>query len=133
MLALTLWQPYASLIALGAKPYETRGWATRYRGDLVIHAAAKRDRDVLDAMRQPDIRRAFSQPGHDPRVFPLPFGVGLCIVTLVDCVPTWKIPPEERVFGDFSDGRFAWKLENVRLFDEPIPAKGMQGLWEWKP
>lgn len=40
MKALTLWQPWASLIALGEKRYETRSWATSYRGLLAIHASA---------------------------------------------------------------------------------------------
>lgn len=39
MTALSLWQPWASLIAHGAKTIETRGWATHYRGPLAIHAA----------------------------------------------------------------------------------------------
>lgn len=40
MKALTLWQPWASLIAVGAKTIETRSWSTTYRGPLAIHAAA---------------------------------------------------------------------------------------------
>lgn len=36
---LTLSQPYASLVALGAKRIETRSWRTSYRGPLAIHAA----------------------------------------------------------------------------------------------
>lgn len=32
-------------------------------------------------------------------------------------------------FGDFSPGRYAWKLENVRAID-PFPVKGRQGLFE---
>ncbi len=39
MKTLTLTQPYASLIAFGAKRIETRTWATTYRGPLAIHAA----------------------------------------------------------------------------------------------
>lgn len=39
MKALTLWQPYASLIAIGDKKIETRSWHTKYRGPLAIHAA----------------------------------------------------------------------------------------------
>jgi hypothetical protein len=42
MKALTLWQPWASLIALGAKTIETRSWSTKYRGPLAIHAAKRR-------------------------------------------------------------------------------------------
>lgn len=39
MKAMSLWQPWASLLACGAKQYETRSWATNYRGSIAIHAA----------------------------------------------------------------------------------------------
>ncbi|QAT49302.1 ASCH domain-containing protein [Caproiciproducens sp. NJN-50] len=39
MKAITIWQPWASLLACGAKQFETRGWATSYRGPIAIHAA----------------------------------------------------------------------------------------------
>jgi hypothetical protein len=44
------------------------------------------------------------------------------------------IPPErpELYFGDYTEGRFAWILENPIRYDEPIPAKGALGLWEWR-
>jgi hypothetical protein len=38
MKALSLWQPHATLVAIGAKPYETRSWETSYRGPLAIYA-----------------------------------------------------------------------------------------------
>lgn len=41
--ALTIRQPWASLIAAGVKTIETRGWSTRYRGPLAIHAGARWD------------------------------------------------------------------------------------------
>ncbi len=41
MKAISIWQPWASLIAIGAKQIETRSWATGYRGLLVIHAAKR--------------------------------------------------------------------------------------------
>jgi len=41
MKALSLWQPWATLIAIGAKRFETRGWSTTYRGPVVIHAAKR--------------------------------------------------------------------------------------------
>jgi hypothetical protein len=34
-------------------------------------------------------------------------------------------------FGDFTPGRYAWELDNVRLIDS-IPAKGQQGIWNWE-
>lgn len=41
MKAISLWQPWASLVAVGAKKIETRSWATKYRGSLAIHATKK--------------------------------------------------------------------------------------------
>lgn len=38
---ITLWQPYATLVATGIKQYETRSWPTNYRGPLLIHAAKR--------------------------------------------------------------------------------------------
>ena len=37
--AISLWQPWANLIAVGAKKYETRSWKTNYRGALLICAS----------------------------------------------------------------------------------------------
>jgi len=42
------------------------------------------------------------------------------------------IQGNELLFGDFSPGRFAWEFANVKMLTEPIPAKGAQGLWNWR-
>ncbi|WP_305117811.1 ASCH domain-containing protein [uncultured Adlercreutzia sp.] len=52
MKAITIWQPWASLIACGAKKYETRGWPTKYRGPIAIHAAAKDPRTLPQEVRK---------------------------------------------------------------------------------
>jgi activating signal cointegrator 1 len=44
-----------------------------------------------------------------------------------ELVPVWG---NERTFGDYSLGRFAWVLVNVRALPEPIPMRGQLGLWE---
>ena len=43
-------------------------------------------------------------------------------------VPTEK----ELALGDWTPGRYAWELANVKILPEPIPAKGKQGLWNWE-
>lgn len=51
MKAISLWQPWASLIAAGAKPYETRHWAPPREligATIAIHAAKKVDKDAAD-------------------------------------------------------------------------------------
>jgi hypothetical protein len=43
-------------------------------------------------------------------------------------------PPEpERSFGDYTPGRYAWILTNIKPLPAPIPAKGALGLWDWEP
>jgi len=62
----------------------------------------------------------------------LPLGAALCIADLIDVQPTDNLPPlpmREMVFGNFASGRFAWRLENIRLFPQPIPMRGLPGLW----
>ena len=38
MKAITIKQPFATLIAEGIKEYEFRTWKTKYRGEILIHA-----------------------------------------------------------------------------------------------
>lgn len=51
MKAISLWQPWASLIACGAKPYETRSWAPPrdlIGATIAIHAAKKIDKGAAE-------------------------------------------------------------------------------------
>lgn len=127
-MAISLWEPYGTLIKVGAKQYETRHWRTGYRGPLVICTAKKRDREILESYKalRPDFFR------YGVKMEPCRFGVALCLVDLVDCIPAEFIGDDERRFGNFAPGRFAWLLENVRPFAEPIPVRGHQGLWRWE-
>ena len=119
--ALTLIQPWATLIAEGWKGYETRSWQTSYRGMVLIHAGAKVDRGYL---ARTEIQRLVGN-------VKIPTSSFIAVATLVGCLHTEDVAPGlmERRFGDFSPGRFAWELEDVRCFRHPIPAKGMLGLW----
>ncbi len=50
--ALSMWQPWASLVGTGAKSYETRSWSTNYRGPLLICSAKKKDLSSLRLLRE---------------------------------------------------------------------------------
>jgi hypothetical protein len=136
--ALSLWQPWATLIAIGAKRFETRSWKTDYRGPMVIHASKRFTVDERGICISQPFARVLKQAGYE-RLSDIPLGVALCIVDLVDILPTEKVRSnsyraqifvDELKFGDYSDGRFAWKLENVRRFNAPIPMRGAQGLFD---
>ena len=140
MKAITIHQPWASLIAHGHKRFETRSWRTNYRGPIAIHAGKKIERQAV-LMLARDHTRIWH------KITPLPTGCIVAVAELKDC---WKSldgklieaqPPGEKrvrfaethelIFGDYTPGRYAWELANVRLI-EPIPAKGRQGLWNWQ-
>ena len=110
MKALTLRQPYASLVARDQKQYETRSWSTSYRGLLAVHAGKYDD-----------------GWGDD-----LPRGAIVAVVNLANVHHTdglLALSKWEREVGDFSPGRYAWELTDVVKLDKPIPCRGAQGLW----
>lgn len=150
MKALTLTQPWATLVAMGAKTVETRGWSTKYRGVIAIHAAkgfpawakdvAQNTRVFRDALGWPNPPEGtpLTQEWIDEiarRLRALPLGKVIATAVVIDCFSTdGKIPPlsdRELAFGNYAPGRSGWILEDVRPLAEPIPAKGALSLWEW--
>ncbi|MBC9783509.1 ASCH domain-containing protein [Heliobacterium chlorum] len=142
MKALSLLQPWASLIAIGAKKIETRSWATKYRGPLAIHASAKFGKHEKATCGLPGFKQTLivhrlmreSKTQYGLYFYEMPLGSIIAICNLVDVIPVEDISgltTKERAFGDYSPGRYAWVLEDVRPLDKPVPAKGKLGLWEW--
>lgn len=151
MKALTLWQPWATLVAMEAKRIETRIWSTRHRGELAIHAAANIPAKYLGASAQTEtFRDELSdlfcvRRDRDDRAGKhvndilrgLPKGKVVCIVRLREverisemlCV---ELCERERLFGNYEIGRYAWHLEMLDVIEPPIPAKGNQMLWNWE-
>lgn len=132
--AITLWQPWASLIALGAKQIETRSWNLRYRGPLAIHAAMYRGALGV-AYNVEAIRRVLKANRIEPRS--LPFGKVLCLaevdrVDVIDAELRARTSNREQWYGNFADGRYAWHFARVAPLDEPLTAIGHQGLWRWE-
>jgi hypothetical protein len=152
MKALTLTQPWATLVAIGAKRIETRSWRTSYRGPLAIHAA----KGLASVGGKRGLRQLIaSEPfatalaGHSW----LPLGAIIATCTPVDCVPTeqimkafgaygptdasgghklWPLTDQELTFGDYSANRWGWLLDDVQMLDTPVFCKGALGLWEWQ-
>ena len=157
MKALSLWQPWASAIAVGAKQVETRAWRTHYRGPMAIRAAKRLVKMGLihyhchchwnwcGALRPIGWRMGDGRPAWEA----LPFGAFVATCELTDCRPTGDFTnaaldtprrPDgetgdiydwtERQMGDFALGRFGWVLDDIRRLEKPIPYRGMQGLFD---
>lgn len=143
MKAITIWQPWASLLVSGRKRYETRSWATSYRGPIAIHAAKRPVRQTIDALaadrglggsRWTTLIACSCGLGE---LNQLPTGaiVGTAILTRCNLITeafVAKLTPMELALGDFTLGRYAWDFHVRIAADSPVPAKGMQGLWEWR-
>lgn len=102
MKALSVKQPWANMIASGAKTIETRTWATAYRGELLIVSSKS------------------------PRIEPA--GYALAIVRLVDCRPM-TIRDELAAACQIYPEAHSWVLKDIRPID-PFPVKGSLGIYE---
>lgn len=128
MKAISLWQPWASLWISDAKVHETRHWPTSYRGWLVVHAA-KRRIDDLSGDRLDEICDGIW--GHHWGL-ELPRGALIGAVKLVSCIQMNKTAPaseDDEECGDWSDERYAWRRDQFKVFDQPIPYRGQQGMF----
>lgn len=133
MRIITLWEPYATLLASGLKRYETRHWVTHYRGPLLIHAA----------QRKPTSLEMFAFKrflGFTPETN---LGCVVAIARLDGClkmVPFSDQAPapgeicieaqstQELFLGGWEPGRYAWDTKVLTRLIEPIPWKGQQGI-----
>lgn len=112
--ALTVLQPYAHLIATGAKRVENRNWYTPYRGPLVIHAG--RGRTMLDDADAYGIAES-----------EMTFGAIVAVAELAACVMVRDLPDDLKGHAH-AHGPFCWILHNVHRC-EPLPFRGAQSLW----
>lgn len=133
MKAISLWQPWATAVAIGAKTIETRHWWTPYRGRLAIHAA-KKDTAELREFFTWDACKPVRDAGF-LRFDQLPFGAIVATARLVECLRTNDVDaltPQERSLGDYGPGRYAWMFDDIEGFVNPIPYRGAQGFFEWR-
>ncbi|MEP1076580.1 ASCH domain-containing protein [Leptolyngbya sp. PL-A3] len=156
MKLVTLHQPWASLVALGLKRYETRHWSTDYRGPLLIHAAKRPFMSAdasrvlnfaawsvwIDALRIAHETGVINDQSRLPFAHQLPLGCIVAIAELTDCrmmAPSYNTLSEqtyryineqsqlELTVGDWRPGRYALQLDNVRPLPQPIPFTSRQG------
>ena len=147
--ALTIWQPWASLIAAGAKPYEFRKHhpARAHIGHpLAIHAGKRpAQQDEIKALLHglqtgtskaglvaelavPLLERALAAPRS------LPHSSIVCLAILG--VPLAPETVRARFAANDSDRAehfsWAWPMMSPRPLAPPLPAVGSQGFWTWQ-
>lgn len=142
MKLISLWEPWATLMAIGAKRIETRSWQTSYRGWLAIHASK-------NGLAKAQLRECLSDPFFAAALAGVDLMPGyiVAVVNLADCCPmvdticlagVFSDYPElnteqERAFGDYHPERWAWVTDNLFRLLHPIPYKASQGLCDVQP
>lgn len=125
MKALTIKEPWATLIIEKYKEYEFRSWKTNYRGKILIHAGLSLEKDMEERFKE----------------YNLKYSCGNIIgeAELVDCILVDESFNDKlRHINPLVYARsnhvetFAWKLENIKKYDNPIPCKGKLGLWNYE-
>ena len=116
------------------KGFETRSWATAYRGPLLIHAAKRFTRDQRAWCSEDYLWEALWPVYHNGRGgLDLPTGAIIGRVELVACHPAERaralIDEYNEAMGDYRDGRYAWEIVQPELFPQPIPYRGQQGFF----
>jgi len=139
--ALTLWQPWAWLVAHGHKNIENRprGFSHKsFRGEFWIHASQESERSIRSWPAALELCAKIL--GDD---FRIPDARGLAYGAIIGrATITGIYPPREPVRNDLDalirgDGWSPWhfpdqygfKLENARALKEPVPCRGYQGFW----
>ncbi len=125
MKVLTIREPWASLIIEGYKEYEFRSWKTNYRGKILIHAGLNIEKNNLVKFKDYDIN--------------IQKGKIIGEAMLTDCIKVTEdfqkelLKKDKIVYGQSDHAiDYAWKLENVIKYEEPISVKGKLGLWNYE-
>lgn len=144
--ALTIWQPWATLIMEGCKPFEFRAWAAppHLRGQrIAIHAGARPVRRdevgtlILQLRREGAFGTALVvEPALEllqrirlsPLSLPLSSVLGTAVLgTPIRAADLAGSCDSQRV----DHSKWAWPLTEIEPFAFPIPARGLQGFWSW--
>lgn len=143
MQALTIIEPWATLIAIGAKHFTTGGRYTDRRGRVAICAGGVQYMDYETPFRRTALRRLGKTPMQSGNI--------IAVADLTDCLQvtgnTWNkhgahvieatledgtvIKDDELALGFWKIGGYAWKFEHVETV-APIAAAEHFGFWEWE-
>ena len=144
MKAITLWQPWASLIVMRLKTIETRthnGFASLKGQRIGIHAGGTFDahaadiiKDALDGgfpFRLGNSMREVREYLEDSHRWPK--SSILCTAFVRDFRPCVPNDAHEALIECEHTKRWGLILGDIHEFPKPVHVRGHQGLWEWTP
>ena len=141
MKALTIKQPWSTLIVDGIKDIENRTWKTNYRGRILIHASEKEDLYWFDKCNESQYKNIqnYISSVYTKDEYRSTFGSIIGSVEITDCVINHpSIWAEKTHYEQTNESNpdledttiiYNWVLANPVKFDKPIPMKGKLRLW----
>lgn len=128
MKALSIKEPYATIIKLGFKKIETRSWKTNYRGEIYIHASSA---TVPKIWRKnvPLMALVDNQVKLNQRRIVAKANLVDCVLMDEEFINEIKANRNEYISGFYEVGRYAWVLEDIMPIDSNEIIKGHLGIW----
>lgn len=131
--ALSLTQPWATLVVTGEKKIETRSWATRFEGVIAIHASKGFPKDDRMLCYDEPFLSSLERHGYAGSDS-LPVGKLIGTARVMGCRRTediaFQVGDRESEFGNYGPSRFAWMLADFTFFRVLIPCVEHLGLWK---
>lgn len=139
MRCISIWQPFATLLVKGFKVFETRSWAPPRSliGQRIGIASTK---VINPAQRQhfddPNFRRFYDRILMPDDLIELPHGylLGTAVLDSYELMtPEFleDVSEEEKAYGWWAEGRYAWRMVDPAEFEQPVRVRGQQGVWVW--
>lgn len=131
MKALSIKQPWASLIAHGIKNIENRTWKTKFRGRIFIHASAKDAGALFELLNEKQIEAISNHWTAAPPFPDRPVSAIIGEVDIIDCVINHPSIWAEKEENLTEKPIYNWVLANPVLYEKPIlKVKGKLSFWE---
>ena len=118
MKALSLTQPWASLITDYGMNVENRTWSTKFRGFFAIHATKTFQEEDFAYCRQ-----AFKIKLKKDDV---PYGAIIGFAELTEVIEASEVTKETK---KWFIGDYGFVMKNIIKLNEPVPAKGSLSFW----
>ncbi|SOC90109.1 ASCH domain-containing protein [Rhizobium sp. AN5] len=138
MKVISIWQPFASLAVKGFKTFETRTWPAPASiiGQTIGIASTKGLKPAQRAYFEDERFAHYYATTGMPPLDTLPCGYLLGTVMIEECCLMTEefmeeVSDEEKAYGHWERGNFAWRLANLMTLEHPIPIRGAQGIYDW--
>ena len=129
---LSLHQPWASLVVLGIKRFEGRGWSTAFRGRLWVASTAHQSTDEENKQLEDEYRAVYGPDKHIPFPASYPHSALLGCVDLVDVLDQVAFQRVREARGEREDSASAYVFvcERPRVLSLPVSISGQHKLWQ---